>query len=109
MGRRERLTIADVDSALRVAGGERDASVADGCRCGGKSSRGQAPVAARLLPLLSQLDARRQCVLNLRYGLNGESRHTLQAIGNKLSRTRERVRQIQNSALSRLLALAQAE
>ena len=42
-------------------------------------------------------------VITLRYGLNGDNPKTLQAIGLKLNRTRERIRQIQDTALTQLL------
>ena len=106
----ERLTLEDVDAALRVAGGEPDAGCCrDGCRCAAATVTGEASLAVRLLSLMAQLDKRRQWVLNLRYGLNGEAQHTLQAIGDKMNRTRERVRQIQNAGLGKLLVLAQAD
>ena len=48
------------------------------------------------------LPPREQEVLRLRFGLDGEKEHTLEAIGVRLSVTRERIRQIQTRALERL-------
>jgi hypothetical protein len=108
MSSAERLTIAKVDAALRLAAGAQSGCAGNGCRCAGVPAAGDARLAARLLPLVAELDVRLQQVLKQRYGLSGESPQTLQAIGDKLNRTRERVRQIQNAALGKLLVLAQA-
>jgi RNA polymerase primary sigma factor len=52
-----------------------------------------------LLNSLSQREAR---VLELRYGLNDGHAYTLKEVGAKFGLTRERIRQIENEALSRL-------
>ncbi len=52
--------------------------------------------------LLGGLDTREQKVLIWRFGLRGEEDHTLQEIGEKLGISRERVRQIEAGALSKL-------
>ncbi len=53
--------------------------------------------------ILSQLNEREQAVVRMRYGLmNDESDRTLEEIGNALSVTRERVRQIESSAIKKL-------
>ena len=51
---------------------------------------------------MERLDDRERMVLELRYGLNGQPVHTLEAISQKLGLTRERVRQIETRALRRL-------
>ena len=51
---------------------------------------------------VESLPPREQEVLRLRFGLDGEKEHTLEAIGVRLSVTRERIRQIQTRALQRL-------
>ncbi|MFM7398809.1 MAG: RNA polymerase sigma factor RpoD/SigA [Verrucomicrobiota bacterium] len=62
----------------------------------GKSDFGE------LQDLLSHLDAREREVLVRRFGLDGESPLTLEEVGAAFKLTRERVRQLQQSALMRL-------
>ena len=53
--------------------------------------------------ILGQLNEREQAVVRMRYGLmEDESDRTLEEIGNALSVTRERVRQIESSAIKKL-------
>jgi RNA polymerase primary sigma factor len=53
--------------------------------------------------ILSQLNEREQAVLRMRFGLmDDESDRTLEEIGNELEVTRERVRQIESSAIKKL-------
>ena len=56
----------------------------------------------QLLELLDQLSERERQVLRLRFGLDGTPVQTLDQVGQLLSCTNERVRQIQNQALRRL-------
>jgi RNA polymerase sigma factor (sigma-70 family) len=51
---------------------------------------------------LDSLTARQRLVLEMRYGLNGQDRHTLEEIGHHLGTTRERARQIELGALRAL-------
>ena len=51
---------------------------------------------------LQVLTSREVEILHLRFGLGDSQERTLEQIGDRLSVTRERVRQIQNSALSKL-------
>ncbi|MCS7249337.1 MAG: hypothetical protein N2323_06130 [candidate division WOR-3 bacterium] len=55
----------------------------------------------KLEKILKSLTKREEEVIRLRYGLGGEIPYTLQAIGNKLNITRERVRQIEERILRR--------
>jgi RNA polymerase primary sigma factor len=52
--------------------------------------------------LLGTLNEREQLVLRLRFGLGGVRAHTLEEIGERLGVTRERARQIEAKALSRI-------
>ena len=54
------------------------------------------------LELLNELDNREATVLRMRFGLNETTPHTLKEIGAQLGLTRERVRQIETEALSKL-------
>jgi RNA polymerase primary sigma factor len=55
-----------------------------------------------LVAVLGELPAREVRILQLRYGLSGGKRHTLQEVGDKMGVSRERVRQIESQALNRL-------
>jgi RNA polymerase primary sigma factor len=55
--------------------------------------------------LLHHLDERELKILNYRYGLDGREPETLERVGERFHITRERVRQIQKSALEKLKAL----
>lgn len=55
--------------------------------------------------LLSHLDERELKILNFRYGLDGSDPETLETVGERFHITRERVRQIQKSALEKLKGL----
>jgi RNA polymerase primary sigma factor len=52
--------------------------------------------------VLDKLSTREKRIIELRFGLDGEGPYTLEETGNILGITRERVRQIQNSALKKL-------
>jgi RNA polymerase primary sigma factor len=56
----------------------------------------------QVMGLLDQMDRREAAVLRLRFGLDGEEPKTLKEIGERLGLTRERVRQIESEALSKL-------
>jgi RNA polymerase sigma factor (sigma-70 family) len=56
----------------------------------------------KLLKLLDEINPREADVLRLHYGLDGKPPLTLRQIGVKLGLTRERIRQIQHEALSKL-------
>jgi RNA polymerase sigma factor (sigma-70 family) len=57
---------------------------------------------AKALRLLNEIDPREANVLRLHYGLDGRKPLTLRQIGEKLGLTRERIRQIQRNALTKL-------
>jgi RNA polymerase primary sigma factor len=54
---------------------------------------------------LSHLTTQERQVLELRFGLEGEQRHTLAEIGRQMEVSRERVRQVELKALRKLRSL----
>ncbi|HRR27757.1 MAG TPA: sigma-70 family RNA polymerase sigma factor [Victivallales bacterium] len=64
---------------------------------------------ARLNELLTHLDDREVRILKLRFGLDGSRPKTLEEVSQEIGRTRERVRQIQNQALTKLKNLLSDE
>ncbi|MFC1854068.1 RNA polymerase sigma factor RpoD/SigA, partial [candidate division CSSED10-310 bacterium] len=52
--------------------------------------------------MLQTLSCREQKVIQLRFGIDAERKHTLEEVGNKLGVTRERIRQIESRALDKL-------
>ncbi len=59
-------------------------------------------VLSTVLELLDTLESREATVLRMRFGLGETQPHTLKEIGSELGLTRERVRQIETEALSKL-------
>ena len=59
----------------------------------------------RLMDLLDKLDVRERRILEMRFGLKGSRPLTLEEVSQEIGRTRERVRQIQNQALTKLKQL----
>jgi RNA polymerase primary sigma factor len=55
-----------------------------------------------LRELVDQLDQRESQILRHRFGLDGGAEKTLEEVGQQLGVTRERIRQLQNGALSKL-------
>ncbi len=64
---------------------------------------------AKVLRLLDEIDPREADVLRLHYGLDKRKALTLKQIGGKLGLTRERIRQIQRDALTKLYEYMNAE
>jgi RNA polymerase primary sigma factor len=61
-----------------------------------------------LLSVLDDLAANEGAIVRRRFGLDGDPPETLEAIGKRLSLSRERVRQIEGNALRKLRALLRA-
>ncbi|MEX0900512.1 MAG: RNA polymerase sigma factor RpoS [Gammaproteobacteria bacterium] len=66
-------------------------------------------VNAVLAGWLDQLNDKQRAVVELRFGLDGNDRATLEEAGRQIGVTRERVRQIQIDALKRLREILEAE
>ena len=62
-----------------------------------------------LIVLMEQLKPREQVVIQLRYGLAGKQCHSLSQVSEVLEVSKERVRQIQESALAKLRSLARGK
>lgn len=56
----------------------------------------------QLSDLLEELDERERSIINNRFGLDGAEPITLEEVGAKMGVTRERIRQLQNSALNKM-------
>ena len=59
-------------------------------------------LAREVTAMLSALDEREQAIISLRYGLDCGAPHTLAAIGEHFDLSRERIRQIEEKAMSKL-------
>jgi RNA polymerase primary sigma factor len=59
--------------------------------------------------ILEELDPREAEILTMRFGLDGNKPRTLEEVGRKFKVTRERVRQIQNIALTKLRRLMEKQ
>jgi RNA polymerase nonessential primary-like sigma factor len=107
-GLNEPMTLASEPTGSRVSRAALD-SIAE--EDGNSPETRYADVAAeRLLgSWLDQLPAQQRDVVEHRYGLHGHGRRTLEEVGNLLGVTRERVRQVQLAALSRLRDISSRE
>ncbi len=61
-----------------------------------------ADMAERVQELLATLTPREQKIIRMRFGINDDNEHTLQAVGQDFGISRERVRQIEAKALHKL-------
>ena len=84
-------------------------SIADEYRQNPESRYSEGAAGRMLRHWLDQLTAQQREVVEHRYGLHGHGRRTLEEIGRLMGVTRERVRQIQMSALARLRDISSRE
>jgi len=66
------------------------------------SGLGKAELSHTLRLILSDLSPRERKIIRLRFGIGVKKEHTLQEIGQKFNLSRERIRQIEKSALNKL-------
>jgi RNA polymerase primary sigma factor len=69
----------------------------------------EAMIKDRLQEALENLSYRERRIVELRYGLGGEQPRTLDEVGRVFSLTRERTRQIEESAIAKLSSLAETQ
>jgi RNA polymerase primary sigma factor len=91
------------------AGWSLDEMVMDGHSRSPDSEMVEADDLSHVLDLLDKMDKREATVLRMRFGLDNEEPKTLKEIGESLGLTRERVRQIESEALSKLSESLQVE
>ncbi len=101
-----------VTSLDKAIGDDNDASIGDlvGVAAGGVEEEVEISLTEDTLHrALLTLPEREQTVLSLRYGLGVEEPHSLEEIGRRIGVTRERVRQIETTALERLAVSREIE
>ncbi|CAH2807653.1 MAG: RNA polymerase sigma factor RpoD [uncultured Paraburkholderia sp.] len=69
----------------------------------------QADLRAAIDDALDSLSPREAKVLRMRYGINTKSDHTLEEVGKQFDVTRERIRQIENKAMRKLMHPSRAD
>ena len=98
--------IASLDATVGRDGGDEDSVLGDFIEDEGRVSPEDAAAAQMLkeqiAEILSSLSEREQKVVKLRFGIGGGRPHTLEEVGAEFSVTRERIRQIEAKALSKL-------
>ncbi len=98
--------IASLDATVSRDGDDEDSVLGDFIEDEGRVSPEDAAAAQMLkeqiAEILSSLSEREQKVVKLRFGIGGGRPHTLEEVGAEFSVTRERIRQIEAKALSKL-------
>ena len=98
--------IASLDATVGRDGDDEDSVLGDFLEDEGRVSPEDAAAAQMLkeqiAEILSSLSEREQKVVKLRFGIGGGRPHTLEEVGAEFSVTRERIRQIEAKALSKL-------
>ena len=98
--------IASLDATVGRDGDDEDSVLGDFIEDEGRVSPEDAAAAQMLkeqiAEILSGLSEREQKVVKLRFGIGGGRPHTLEEVGAEFSVTRERIRQIEAKALSKL-------
>ena len=98
--------IASLDAAVGPDGDDQDSVLGDFIEDEGRVSPEDAAAAQMLkeqiAEILGSLSEREQKVIKLRFGIGGGRPHTLEEVGAEFAVTRERIRQIEAKALSKL-------
>ena len=98
--------IASLDASVGRDGDDEDSVLGDFVedeeRASPEDSAANQILKEQLASIISTLSEREQKIIKMRFGIGGERPHTLEEVGYEFSVTRERIRQIEAKALSKL-------
>ena len=98
--------IASLDASVGKDGDDEDSVLGDFVedeeRAGPEDSAANQILKEQLAEIIATLTDREQKIIRLRFGIGGGRPHTLEEVGNEFDVTRERIRQIEAKALSKL-------
>lgn len=98
--------IASLDASVGRDGDDEDSVLGDFVedeeRVSPEDSAANQILKEQLAEIISTLSDREQKIIKMRFGIGGERPHTLEEVGYEFSVTRERIRQIEAKALSKL-------
>lgn len=98
--------IASLDASVGREGDDEDSVLGDFVedeeRISPEDSAANQILKEQLAEIISTLTEREQKIIRLRFGIGGGRPHTLEEVGNEFAVTRERIRQIEAKALSKL-------
>lgn len=98
--------IASLDASVGRDGDDEDSVLGDFVedeeRISPEDSAANQILKEQLASIISTLSDREQKIIKMRFGIGGERPHTLEEVGYEFSVTRERIRQIEAKALSKL-------
>ena len=98
--------IASLDASVGRDGDDEDSVLGDFVedeeRISPEDSAATQILKEQLASIISSLSDREQKIIKMRFGIGGERPHTLDEVGSEFSVTRERMRQIEAKALSKL-------
>ena len=98
--------IASLDASVGRDGDDEDSVLGDFVedeeRVSPEESAATQILKEQLAKIISTLSEREQKIIKMRFGIGGERPHTLEEVGSEFSVTRERIRQIEAKALSKL-------
>ncbi|MBR5389370.1 RNA polymerase sigma factor RpoD [Candidatus Saccharibacteria bacterium] len=98
--------IASLDASVGRDGDDEDSVLGDFVedeeRASPEDSAANQILKEQLASIISTLSDREQKIIKMRFGIGGERPHTLEEVGYEFSVTRERIRQIEAKALSKL-------